>query len=262
MIQPVLGRVELAAATVTTATWGQAPVTIVMLHDGLGSISQWRGVPAMIADRTGATVLAYDRPGHGSSVPVPQGPWPAEWLHHEAGLLATLIDHLEIEDPLLVGHSDGGSIALIHAADRPLRQAGLVTLAAHSFVETICGERIAAMRVEPGPIVAGLERHHDHAAALFEAWSRVWISARFGEWDVRPVLERVAAPVVVAQGTADEYGTDAMATLTTAAIGDNARCELVDGVGHLMHHDAPTIVVDLVADMHTAIRNRPSDRAR
>jgi len=255
VIQPEFGRVELAVASLATASWGEGPASILMLHDGLGSTAQWRGVPAMIAEQTGATVLAYDRSGHGSSEPVPRGPWPADWLHREAEVLASLIDHLALGDPLLVGHSDGGSIALIHAADRPHRQAGVVTLAAHSFVEPICGDLITAMRSDPDAIVAALGRHHHHAAALFKAWSGVWVSPRFGEWDIRSILDRVVVPVVVAQGTDDEYGTDAMAILTAESIGDNARCELVDGVGHLMHHDAPDVVVGLIADMHTTIRN-------
>ncbi len=255
MTQPEFARVELSAASVVTATWGEGPADIIMLHDGLGSIGQWRGVPEMIAAQTGACVMAYDRPGHGASAPVPEDHWPVDWLHREAELLATLIDRLNLEDPLLVGHSDGGSIALIHASDRPLRQAGVITLAAHSFVEPICDDRIAAMREAPEVIIAGLGRHHQHPAALFEAWSGVWVHPGFSVWDIRPMLHRVVVPTLVAQGTGDEYGTDAMATLTAEAIGPNARVELVDGVGHLMHHDAPTVVVELVVAMNDAIRS-------
>lgn len=255
MTQPEFGRVELGAASVVTAKWGTGRADIVMLHDGLGSIDQWRTVPEMISAHTGACVLAYDRPGHGASAPVPESHWPVDWLHQEAQLLAALVDELKLDDPLLVGHSDGGSIALIHAAERPDRQAGVLTLAAHSFVEPICDQRIAEMRDAPEAIIAALGRHHQHPAALFEAWSGVWVHPGFSVWDIRPILHRVVVPAMVAQGTSDEYGTDAMATLTAEAIGPHARCELVDGVGHLMHHDAPTVVVELIADMNDTIRS-------
>ena len=102
-----------------------------MLHDGLGSIAQWRDVPGRIADRLGVGVMAYDRPGHGASTPVPSGPWPADWLSHEADRLASLLRELEVQQPLLVGHSDGGSISLIHAATGG-DVAGVVALAPHS----------------------------------------------------------------------------------------------------------------------------------
>lgn len=235
------GRCELA-----TATWGDAVPTIVMLHDGLGSISQWRDVPARIAEATGATVLAYDRPGHGSSTPVPIGPWPAQWLHHEAERLVDLLSTLGIDRPLLVGHSDGGSIALI-AAMNGLDVVGIVSIAAHTWVEQICRDSIVGMRADVDRFVAGLARHHDHPAAVFEAWSGVWVSEEFGRWDLRPDLHAIGVPTVIAQGDADEYATAAMVTDSVDAIGANARGVFIPGGRHIVHHHDPDAVVELVS---------------
>ncbi len=246
MSEPRLAMLEVNGSSVQTATWGTGQAQIVLLHDGLGSITQWRGVPAMIAEDCGTAVMAFDRPGHGRSTPVPSGPWPVDWLHTQAVLLASMLDQLRLDGPLLVGHSDGGSISLIHAATAAPHVSGVVALAAHSYVEPICVEEITAMRARAEPIMRGLSRHHEHPAAVFEAWSGVWVDETFARWDIRADLARIDVPVVVAQGADDEYGTDAMAIDTAAAIGPNATCELVAGVGHLMHHEAPEAVVELV----------------
>ena len=219
---------------------------MILLHDGLGSIAQWRDVPEALAAATGRTVLAYDRAGHGTSTPLPDGPWPADWLHHEALVLAELIDAVGAERPALVGHSDGGSIAAIHAIDSPTGP--LVLLAAHSWVERTTFDAIAAMRAAPERIVRGLARAHAAPEALFEAWSGVWTSEEFGRWDIRDRLGAIDVPVLVAQGEADEYASPDHAIATAGAIGSNATYRLLPGVGHLLHHQAPTTVVRLVAD--------------
>lgn len=249
-----ISTVAVAARELTVARWGDRPAGIVLLHDGLGSIAQWRDVPARIATRTGSGVVAYDRAGHGRSRPVPSGPWPADWMHREADVLAALLDELAITSPLLVGHSDGGSIALLHAATEPDRCAGLVAIAAHTWVEQVCVDAIAAMRARPEPIVAGLARAHDAPAAVFEAWSGSWTSDAFRSWDIRDQLATIECPTLVVQGDADEYATDAQVTATVDAIGDNASAMRLDGIGHVVHHQAPDLVVDIVADFHSQLR--------
>lgn len=248
-------------SVITVARWGSGPVEIILLHDGLGSIAQWRSIPADLAARTGKGVLAYDRAGHGGSTPTPTGPWPPDWLHREADRFGKLLAELckgsldwgpiEIINPLLVGHSDGGSIALLYAAANDLRDglrvSGVVTLAAHSWVEQRCFDAIAQMRADPGPIITGLSRAHDHPAAVFEAWSGVWVSDEFRPWDIRPLLNTVNCPTLIAQGVEDEYATSAHAVETAAAIGANAEWRLLDGVGHLLHHQDPELVVDVIA---------------
>ncbi|MFK8022410.1 MAG: alpha/beta fold hydrolase [Ilumatobacter sp.] len=242
-------RLQVGEADLATATWGTpgAPPDIVMLHDGLGSIDQWRDVPERIAAITGLSVLAYERPGHGSSLPIPTGPWPTRWLHHEAERLDAVLEHVGAQRPLVVGHSDGGSIALI-AAMNGVDMSGLVSIAAHTWVEGVCRAAIVDMRAETTRFTFGLSRHHHHPAALFEAWSGVWVSREFGRWDIRPELHAITVPTVVAQGDHDEYATDAMVTDTVAAIGDNATAHFIAGGKHIVHHHDPDAVVDLVAD--------------
>ncbi|MEM9563924.1 MAG: alpha/beta hydrolase [Actinomycetota bacterium] len=250
---PRLDTVDVDGAGLTVARWGDGPAEIVLLHDGLGSIGQWRTIPGRIRAETGRTVLAYDRPGHGRSTPVPTGAWPADWLHREADRFGRLLDVVGrgvADRPLLVGHSDGGSIALLHARDTagsPGGLRGLVTLAAHSWVEQRCIDGIVGMVANRDTAVAGLARSHEYPAAVFDAWSGVWLSDGFRPWDVRQTLAPIACPTLVAQGRDDEYATAAHATDTAAAIGDNAEARLLDGVGHLLHHQDPELVVRVVA---------------
>lgn len=239
--------VEGASLDLSAHTWGDGRPEIVLLHDGLGSIGQWREVPERIHEVTGATVLAYERAGHGSSTPVPGGPWPADWLHREAGVLAALLADVDADRPLLVGHSDGGSISLIAAANGADVR-GVVSLAAHSWVEQVCVDSIVDMRAAPARYVAGLARTHDHPAEVFEAWSGVWVSADFRPWDVRDRLHTIEVPVIVAQGDGDEYASVEHVSSTVEAIGANATGRLLPGVGHLIHHERADLVIDLVAE--------------
>lgn len=246
--EPVEWVSEVDGCSIVTATWGDGPPEIVLLHDGLGSIVQWGEVPRRIAGETGATVMAYDRPGHGRSVPAPRGPWPTEWLRHNAVLLDGLLADHQVERPMLVGHSDGGSVALLYSSAYADRVRGVVSIAAHSFVEPICSGAIVDMRADSDRIVRGLGRAHAHPAELFEAWSGVWVSDDFRSWDIRPELSAISAPTVVAQGTEDAYATDAMVHDTVAAIGDDATAHFIANHGHLVHYEDPDPVVALAAD--------------
>ncbi|MGF1597129.1 MAG: alpha/beta fold hydrolase [Acidimicrobiales bacterium] len=246
-MEPVSETVELGDASIATTRWGHDAPSIVMLHDGLGSAAQWRGVPAAIAKRTGRTVLAYDRPGHGGSTPTPTGPWPDDWLVEQAELLGALLAHFGTERPVLVGHSDGGTIALIRATtDASI--AGIVAIAAHTFVERVAIDFIRELRTDPAPVIAGLARHHAEPVALWEAWSGAWTSDRLAGFDIRPQLGSIDVPVLVVQGDGDEYATMAQLTDTAAAIGDNAMPKLLPDTRHLPHHTTPDVVVELVHD--------------
>lgn len=253
--EPVMAFVDvevIAGATpdrLRTATWGSGSPSIVMLHDGLGSIGQWRSLPGDVHQRTGATVIAYERAGHGQSLPVPAGPWPADWLHREAVVLAALLARLDIVKPLVVGHSDGGSIGLIHAANAG-DQRCLAVFAAHTWVEPVCTDAIGVMRDRPGGIIFGLARHHDAPSEIFAAWSGAWLSDEFASWDIRPLIGAIDCPTLVVQGTDDEYATDAQLVETAAAIGDNADLRRFDGVGHIVHHAAPAATADIIAEFY------------
>ena len=121
-------------------------------------------MPAAVAERTGVSVLAYERAGHGSSTPVPSGPWPANWLHREAAVLRRVLDHVGCEQPFVVGHSDGGSTALLHAIDAGGSIQGVLAIAAHTWVEDICRSSIVDMRAQTDRFIAGLSKHHDAPA--------------------------------------------------------------------------------------------------
>lgn len=232
--------------------WGDGRPEIVFLHDGLGSISQWRNVPERVHEETGATLLAYERAGHGSSTPVPTGRWPPDWLHREAEVLAALLIEVSADRPLLVGHSDGGSISLIAAANLADVR-GVVSLAAHSWVEQVCVDSIAAMRETQTRYIKGLSRDHHHPVEVFEAWSGVWVSSEFRAWDIRDRLGAITVPVIVAQGDGDEYASVEHVSSTVEAIGENATGRLLPGVGHLVHHQDADAVIELVADAFVAI---------
>ena len=246
-MEPVSATIAIGDARIETATWGRDVPSIVLLHDGLGSVAQWRGVPASIAERTRRTVMAYDRPGHGRSMPVPSGPWPDDWLAEQAEMLGALLAKLGCRTTILVGHSDGGTIALMRAiSDGSI--VGIVAIAAHSFVEPVAIDFIRTMRTDPAPVIAGLARHHADPAALWEAWSGAWTSDRLAGFDIRPRLGAISAPVLVVQGDRDEYATIAQLDDTVAAIGANASRRLLVDAGHLPHHATPEVIVDLVCD--------------
>lgn len=247
MSDPVLSTIQAAGCSLRGATWGSGVPQVVMLHDGLGSIPQWRSVPGDVAARTGMTVYAYERAGHGESLPTPSGPWPTDWLHREARVLAEVLDVVGARNAIVVGHSDGGSIALLHAAHAAAEIRGVAALAAHSWVEQICFDSIIGMRENRDAIVAGLGRHHRHPEQVFEAWSGVWVSGAFRTWDVRPELCEITVPALIAQGKNDAYASEEHAHATAAAIGDNAESRIVPEVGHIMHHDDADTVTELIS---------------
>jgi pimeloyl-ACP methyl ester carboxylesterase len=238
-------QIAIGRAHLDVAQWGRAAPSIVFVHDGLGSIRQWHDVPERTAAASGRTVLAYDRSGHGRSTPVPTGAWPPNWMTHEADLLARLIEDRASGPVRLVGHSDGGSIALLCATRHPSLVSDVVAVAAHSWVEPKCVAAIAALRRDPASLVAALGNHHAHAPELFEAWSGGWTSAAFASWDIRPLLGAIAVPVAVAQGDADEFATDEMLWATVSAIGTHATALLLHGCRHAVHRDQPDVVVQL-----------------
>ncbi|MEZ5226405.1 MAG: alpha/beta hydrolase [Acidimicrobiales bacterium] len=246
--------IEVAGTILHTGVWGAGAPQLVLLHDGLGSIAQWREFPADLAAATGLTVLAYDRAGHGRSTPTPSGGWPADWLAREADVLGELLRVVGIDDPVLVGHSDGGSIAAIHAS-RSSRTAPLVLLAAHSWMEPIIAESIEASLPNRDDLVARLARFHDQPDALFDAWSLVWTSSAFADWDMRPSLSSIVCPTLVVQGVDDEYASPEHASSTAAAIGENAAVAFLPDAGHLLHRSQPKRLVEVVADFINAQRS-------
>lgn len=222
--------------------------TLVFLHEGLGSVSLWRNFPAEVAAKTGCPVVVYSRYGHGNS-DVLQEPRQVTYMHEEAlDVLPELLDRLAIRDPILVGHSDGGSIALIYAGAYD-RVKALILLAPHVFVEEISVASIAAAKVafETTELPERLARHHWDVAKTFWGWNNIWLHPDFRRWNIEEYLPRVACPVLAIQGFDDEYGT--MAQLDAIARQVNGKIELVRlaNCKHSPHRDQPEKVLKAIA---------------
>lgn len=221
---------------------------MVMLHEGLGSVSLWRDFPQRVRDRTGCTTIAYSRYGYGGS-DVLRAKREPDYMHHEGEtVLPGLLRALGIERPILFGHSDGASIALIGAAAHPAIARALVLEAPHVFVEEISVRSIAEAKAAftTTDLPAKLARHHTDAAATFYGWNDIWLDARFRDWNIETYAARVRVPVLLIQGDADEYGTVAQLESIASRVPDTETL-LVPGAGHSPHRDAPELVLDRIA---------------
>jgi pimeloyl-ACP methyl ester carboxylesterase len=232
-----------------------ASPAIVLLHEGLGSISLWRDFPQRLSERTGRTVLAYSRYGYGRSEVLRERRMP-DYMHHEGEVvLPELLAQLGIERPVLFGHSDGASIALIYAGAYPGAVRALVLEAPHVFVEDVSVRSIAEAKIAfaTTDLPAKLARHHADAGTTFAGWNDIWLDPSFRNWNIEPYVSRLRCPVLLIQGDADEYGTtaqlDAIVTRTP-----NAHTLLVPGAGHSPHRDAPGLVLDRVASFVESLR--------
>jgi pimeloyl-ACP methyl ester carboxylesterase len=223
---------------------------LVFLHEGLGSIELWRSFPDSVRAATGGpTSLVYSRSGYGRSEPA-ELPRPVRYMHDEADeVLPAVLAGAGLERPVLVGHSDGASIALLHAgAGRDV--AALVLLAPHVFVEDVSVTSIAGAReaFAATDLRERLGRYHDDPDATFRGWNDVWLSPAFRAWNIEDRLGAITAPVLLVQGADDPYGTTAQLDAITAGVqGPVERVVLAD-VGHAPHLDAPDEVVATVAD--------------
>jgi pimeloyl-ACP methyl ester carboxylesterase len=216
----------------------EAP-TIVFLHEGLGSIAQWRDFPAELCARTGCGGLIYNRQGYGGSDPFEQ--LPPTFMHREAlDVLPRVLDAFEIARPVLFGHSDGGSIALLYAASGQTPPAALVLEAPHVFVEDLTVASIAALRETPrlSKLREGLARHHGaHVDRLLDGWIGTWLSAKFRTWNITDVLSNIACPILVIQGRDDEYGTMAQVSAIANAASGPVETLALSECGHAPHVD-------------------------
>jgi pimeloyl-ACP methyl ester carboxylesterase len=219
---------------------------LVLLHEGLGSVGLWRDFPARLAERTARRVIVYSRHGHGRSEP-PLLPRTPSFFHQEAEhVLPDVLRELRIVEPLLVGHSDGGSIALVYGSRAKVT--GLVLLAAHVFVEELTVTSIEAIResFRNGDLRTRMARHHDDPDAAFWGWCDVWLDSAFRTWTLDEEAQAVSAPTLVIQGREDPYGTLAQVERIVSAVGPSAQTLLVPG-GHSPHLDATDQVIAGVA---------------
>jgi pimeloyl-ACP methyl ester carboxylesterase len=221
--------------------------TLVLLHEGLGSVAMWRDFPGRLAHATGCNAVVYSRYGYGGSDPL-RGDRAVRYMHDEALVaLPELLDRLAIPRPILVGHSDGGSIALIHAGAGIRPVAGVVTLAAHVLVEDVSVTSIAAAKVawETTDLRAKLARYHADVESAFWGWNRIWLHPDFRAWNIEEYLPGIACPVLAIQGEDDEYGTMEQMRRIGAQVKDVELVALED-CRHSAHKDQPAAVLDAI----------------
>jgi len=230
--------------------------TLVFLHEGLGCVALWRDFPDKLARRLGARALVYSRFGYGRSdgLAVERTP---QFMHEEAlEVLPELLDSLGIEVPLLIGHSDGASIALIHAAAAARKTAGLVLMAPHVFVEDICLESIARVRrtYETSGLRARLAKYHTHVDDAFLGWADTWLLAEFRAWSIEDLIDTISVPVRLIQGEDDEYGTLAQLDRIEARVKGRVQRLVLPDCGHSPQRDQEAAVIDAIVEFARSLQ--------
>lgn len=223
--------------------------TLIFLHEGLGSVALWRDFPQRVADTTARPALIYSRAGYGRSTAL-AAPRTPRYMHDEALVtLPALLDALGIVEPILIGHSDGASIALIHAGARVRPVRALVAIAPHVFVEDLSIANITQARhdYESADLRARLGRYHVDVDSAFRGWNDIWLSPAFRDWNIEPYLPGIDCPLLLIQGRDDEYGTRAQLDAIERQV---PRCvdrlELFD-CGHSPHRDQPQATLAAIA---------------
>jgi pimeloyl-ACP methyl ester carboxylesterase len=225
--------------------------TLVLLHEGLGSVGLWRNLPDSLHQSTGTRIFAFSRWGHGRSDP-PRRPRTPAFMHEEAlEVLPRVLYEAGVERPLLVGHSDGASIAIIHASEHPVT--GLVLMAPHVFVEQVCVDAISATRdtFESGGLRERMARHHRDPDAAFRGWCDVWLDPAFRAWNLESLLPKVHAPALVIRD--DEYGTLAQVNAIERGVSGPVERLVVSG-GHSPHLEHPDEVPAAIAGFISRLR--------
>jgi pimeloyl-ACP methyl ester carboxylesterase len=223
--------------------------TLVFLHEGLGSIRQWRAFPLQVVKSTGCRALLYSRYGYGQSDVLREATAGVRFMHREAlEALPALLTALKVAEPILVGHSDGASIALIHAgAGHAVR--GLALMAPHVFVEPICVASISKAKESfgNGDLAGRLGKYHRDPHKTFHLWADAWLDPEFLQWNIEEYLPGIGCPVLAIQGEDDQYGT--MEQLERIRRGVRGPCELVKlaACGHAPFRDQPQATLDAIA---------------
>jgi pimeloyl-ACP methyl ester carboxylesterase len=227
---------------------------IVLLHEGLGSVSAWRDFPRTLHEKTGRSVFVYSRYGYGASRPITP-PRPLDYMQIEGrDVLPRLLEAVGIEEALLVGHSDGGSIALVYAGSEPkIRVRGLALLAAHVFCEDLSVRSIEAAREAyvTGDLRARLSKHHRDVDGAFWGWNGAWLDPRFREWNLEEYLPRVQVPTLVIQGRDDPYGTLAQVHAIERGLHVDSTSVILASCGHAPHRERTTETLEAIARLAT-----------
>lgn len=253
-------RLEYAWVGDTPARGTGAPL-MVFLHEGLGSVAMWKDFPARLCQALGWRGLVYSRPGYGASTPRPSGQaWTPDFMHRQAWevlpafLTAVGVD-VCVDPPWLFGHSDGGSISLLHAAHFPTAVSGLVVVAPHIFIEALSLRSIAQARevYQKTDLRQRLARYHDDPDSAFWGWNDVWLHPDFQSWNIEGELASIRAPLLAVQGLDDEYGTLAQIHGIARQVAHTELLELPD-CGHSPHKDQSDRLIEGVQ----AFLQRPS----
>ncbi len=221
---------------------------VVFLHEGLGSIAMWKDFPRRVCEALGCRALVYSRPGYGRSTPrAPEEFWDTDYLHRQAWeVLPALLEAIGVANRRywLFGHSDGGSIALLHAARFPDRVAGAVVLAPHIMVEQMTLDGIAVTRdaYARSGLRARLARYHDDPDSAFWGWNRIWLDPRFRTWSIETDLANIRCPLLAVQGIDDPYGTlDQVRGIARRLPGTQVLAW--ENCGHVPHRDQPEALI-------------------
>ena len=229
----------------------------VFLHEGLGSITQWRDFPEALYATTGYSALLYDRPGYGRSSPLAQ-PWPDDFLIQQAHLLPRLLDHLGINKPMLFGHSDGGTIALMVSALYPSLPLATVTEAAHVLIEPETKQGLQALKDKTNSdpdFAARLLRHHpQHDRSFIVNWVETWLRPSLADWTMLEMLGHITCPLLAVQGALDEHGSGDQITKIITGVKGPAQSVIIPACGHVPHLEARQSVLDSVTDFLETLR--------
>ncbi len=225
--------------------------TIVFLHDSLGCVQLWRDFPKRLAEATQCNILVYDRLGYGKSEPMPTHERPTNYMELEADILNDLLATLEINNAILFGHSDGGTISLITASKYPARIKAIIVEAGHIFVEEITLQGIyeAIDNYKTTNLPERLQKYHsDKVDAIFKAWTETWTSSDYRDWNIEHLLPKITCPLLFIQGEADEYGTLEQVEKTISQVNGKAEKYIIPNIGHTPHKEATEIVLNKVTD--------------
>jgi pimeloyl-ACP methyl ester carboxylesterase len=223
-----------------------APIA-VFLHEGLGSIAMWKDWPQKLCEQLGFRGLVYSRPGYGDSTPREADvKWPVDFMHRQAyDILPALLDAIGIDDAerarmWVIGHSDGGSVALLYAAAFPDALGGVIAIAPHVFVEDVSVKAIAEATVlyTQGDLREKLSRYHADVDSAFYGWNDIWLNPEFRQWDITGVLSSIQCPLLAIQGHDDEYGS--MAQIDAIALHiPHTQLTKLPACGHSPHRQCP-----------------------
>jgi pimeloyl-ACP methyl ester carboxylesterase len=228
--------------------------TIVMLHEGMGSVAHWKDFPIQLAEETGAGIFVYSRYGHGGSDALEETRSVC-YMHHEAQVvLPEILRKASIERPLLLGHSDGASIAILYAGMFPHAPIGLILEAPHVFVEEITVSSIAQARAHYNEtdLPERLGRYHVNVNSLFWGWNNIWLHEAFRTWNIESFLDLIRCPVLVLQGAQDEYGTSKQADAIKRRI-PSASAIILENCKHAPHRDCRSATLSAIGQFVRAL---------